>query len=699
MKIRKVTLELLRHGPPHNQLLSPLTEYLGLCGNHQSVTVRVPYEHNQFLARHESLNYGELSHGESEQERQRRETELKLTAGEMSAILAGVPGLIAELSDKDKKVELTHFEIVMSASELALLPFELADAPDGFPGTGTTLTLQNDSPLCLTRRVRRVDNDRFEWPKKVKILFAASSPPGLPPVPFKAHLAALRQVLGPWIRRAGDSVTPREALIEHLTVLPKASARLIRKELSTGEYTHLHILAHGVKYKEGYDERFGLALHDDRDPTRADHVSSKRLATSVHPFEDRDYRLGKPAVVTLASCHGAGQGSVVGAGASVAHTLHESGIPLVVSSQFPLSFAGSVMMVEHLYQGLLWGTDPRPLLNDLRRRLESEVPQTHDWASLVTYAAFPIDFERQLAELCFAQAKRAIETAFYYVDWNREVWFNPDASLSGRPDEQPPELYVEFLERLARAKDKLGQLVRQDQRHLQEHGYPCLRPEVGGWVRGLLASTAKREAEVQLRDPRSEEGLWMETLSNAQQRYAEAFEADRTQVWALAQEVTLALVLAIRRGKDEKTWKEKLRRRWWAAYGLFHRQLESRDQQQSVWAHSNLIELYMVWLFVCRESDHPKRRSFRREYARAKERIAEHTSALLTMVEDDDKEIRSRRRQSERFVSFFLEPFLKKRPGVLEPGQLEEGVSYPIPELVAGLAWDVAENKLPKSQS
>ena len=55
--MRTITLELLRHGPAHNQLLSPLTQYLALCENHSAVTVHVPFEHNQFLYRHRALSY------------------------------------------------------------------------------------------------------------------------------------------------------------------------------------------------------------------------------------------------------------------------------------------------------------------------------------------------------------------------------------------------------------------------------------------------------------------------------------------------------------------------------------------------------------------------------------------------------------------------------------------------------------------
>jgi hypothetical protein len=76
-------------------------------------------------------------------------------------------------------------------------------------------------------------------------------------------------------------------------------------------------------------------------------------------------------------------------GGSLAHALHEAGVPLVIGGQFPISFAGSVAMVEVLYEGLLWGKDPRISISDLRRRLHSQFPHAHDWASIVAYASFP----------------------------------------------------------------------------------------------------------------------------------------------------------------------------------------------------------------------------------------------------------------------------------------------------------------------
>ena len=114
-----ITLELLRHGPAHNQLLSPLTPYLALCENHGAVTIHVPFEHNQLLHRLDALNY----RGNDTV----RVFQLKDTATELGKILGLVPGLTAEANKQDHVGEpLTHLRLIISASELALLPFELA---------------------------------------------------------------------------------------------------------------------------------------------------------------------------------------------------------------------------------------------------------------------------------------------------------------------------------------------------------------------------------------------------------------------------------------------------------------------------------------------------------------------------------------------------------------------------------------------
>ena len=90
METRRVTLELLRKGPAHNQLLSPLTEYLCLCGNFGATIVTVPWEHEQFLRKVRELcyhDYGTTHSGDDENVRRRQET-----IGELAKVITAGPG-------------------------------------------------------------------------------------------------------------------------------------------------------------------------------------------------------------------------------------------------------------------------------------------------------------------------------------------------------------------------------------------------------------------------------------------------------------------------------------------------------------------------------------------------------------------------------------------------------------------------------
>ncbi len=167
--MRTVTLEILRQGPPNNQLLSPLTSYLGLCGDQAAESIQLPYLHSEFLGRLRSLRYKDSN--------ATREAQLAVTARELMEILGQVRGLVRELADaRADGANSVHLRLVLGAQELALLPFELATSPNGWPGTGQPLALQTELPICVTREVRRVRPERIEWPAKPRILFAFASP-------------------------------------------------------------------------------------------------------------------------------------------------------------------------------------------------------------------------------------------------------------------------------------------------------------------------------------------------------------------------------------------------------------------------------------------------------------------------------------------------------------------------------------------
>jgi len=186
-KIHTVSLEFLRHGPAHNQLLSPLTQYLGLCGNYGASTVRVPYEHQEFLSRLKSLRYS-IDGGDDVE---RRQFDLNKAAEDMAEILASVPGLISSLGTVYREgATVIHLDLVLSAAELAMLPFELANVPSGcVGGEGNRLLLQTIIPVCLTRRVRSTSSARIVWPKQPKILFVCAQLPNMS-VPAQDHTLA-----------------------------------------------------------------------------------------------------------------------------------------------------------------------------------------------------------------------------------------------------------------------------------------------------------------------------------------------------------------------------------------------------------------------------------------------------------------------------------------------------------------------------
>ncbi|CAH2806846.1 MAG: hypothetical protein CPDRYMAC_6383 [uncultured Paraburkholderia sp.] len=147
--MRRITLELLRHGPPHNQLLSPLTEYIALCENHGTLTFHVPFEHNQMLYRLRAFSY-RLGP-------EPREFQVIDTANVIGKLLGEIPGLTADLNrqgtgagieDTCAAEQVTHLRLVVTASELALLPFELATSPTAFRA--------RDSRSCCKRACRSV---------------------------------------------------------------------------------------------------------------------------------------------------------------------------------------------------------------------------------------------------------------------------------------------------------------------------------------------------------------------------------------------------------------------------------------------------------------------------------------------------------------------------------------------------------------
>lgn len=427
MKIRTITLEIVRHGPSHNQLLSPLTRYMGLCGNFGVTSIQVPFEHHEILNRLDKLRYQDpvsqamnLGRRATRNAAAERQMTLEMTAKEITTILAANPGLASQLHDgnyaSDTMVEL---QIVLSATELALLPFEIAKVPDGCIGSPDSwLGLQNRIPVCITRRTRTLFEPPVNWEQSPRILFISA---GVPERLVTSHIHAMLKALAPWLPggNLGEDLQSLEKLKEILTILPEASRNDIDQLCNRNIFTHVHVLAHGVENSVQYGKQVGLLLRNET-KTGSEVVTASQLATALntrYPSSCNKNVGGLPLIVTLASCEIAQPGDVIYSHGSFAHLLHEEGVPVVIGAQFPLSFRGSVMMTEALYVHFLKGEDPRASLHAARQKIyASRTATKHDWASLIGYIALPKDFSNQLSAFRYQQSKKAIDNALEQMD-------------------------------------------------------------------------------------------------------------------------------------------------------------------------------------------------------------------------------------------------------------------------------------------
>ena len=569
LQVRTVRLELLRAGPPHNQLLSPLTPYLGISGDSPAGVVHVPYEHAVFERRLSNLRYTGVSDD--------RLAQLRDTGVDMARMLAAVPGLSGSVSSEgDSHLAMIHLRITLSASELALLPFELSKVPTTIEGESESwLALQTNPPVCITRHIRTVSVEGVTWPTHARILFVAGPTAD---IPFDAHRRALEQAIAPYrYPRRDDPVEGVDSRHTHygelLTIIENASLDDVVTAFQTASYTHVHVLAHGAIDFSSKGRPFGLRLRGRTGGT--DIVSGERFSTAVARV-DAD-RVRRPFVVTLASCDSGLVANVIepAPGASFAHTLHQSGIPLVIGSQFPLTKDGSVTVVERFYSGLLQGENPHVLAHQTRSELHARYgADTHDWASLVVYEALPTNMDAQLQNVCYRQGKLRLDAALQRVDLavrdgvvNQEDYERLEADVRSATETLPFDtvyalecrgLQASSLKRLAQATFNYASAV-QDASALLDRC--CDRLEEA-------LATYKAASELFLRN----DGTVVHRAASLH--------------WVLVQQLVLQAVMRQGVSKDH----------WATAFLTASLYLDHPSVEERVWAHASLAELALIQL-------------------------------------------------------------------------------------------------------
>jgi beta-lactamase superfamily II metal-dependent hydrolase len=622
MQVRVVTVEFLRPGPPHNHLLSPLTQYLAICNNSGAGVVTVPYEHAEFERRLRLLRY---EAGEPEE----RRPVLHEIGQQMGNILGAVPGLPGALTvDPHQLGTMIQLRITLSASELAMLPFELAKVPAAQTSAADAwLAIQARPPVCITRNVRTVSPEGVVWPDEPRILFVAGDPGS---VPYEDHKRALLEAIRPFQYRGRDELREdgdRATAGELLTILVNPTLNDVLRECRAQRYTHLHILAHGDV--EGHE--FGLAMRGVDDSV--DVVSGERLASAITSVTQGG--IHRPSVVTFASCDSGNVGSVILPGADLAHALHQSGVPLVVAAQFPLSMEGSVPLASTLYEGLLWGAHPLVLLQQLRAELHARYTTTfHDWASLVVYEALPRSLDDQLDSLRYRQAKRAMEAALQQVD----------LAVSESEPKEPV-----LTEAVRAAEAAIGRLPLTGR-----YGVECLG--LRGSAGKRLAQAAHKLAGVSAarRAPASWRGADpYDLLEKARRDYDEAerrfvmneahpMKRVATLHWVAVQAVALAVILG-------KRVDERLEGAWQVARLAAELYGSHPDVEERAWAHGSLAELWLLRLGTAGLADDLRKRCH--------ENAIRHAEEIVRIYPDHDAfPVTSTARQIQRYLDWWGEP-------------------------------------------
>lgn len=572
------TLELLRGGPPHNQLLSPTTEYFALCGDAAPHLLRIPIEHRDLSDRLATLGY------DSRVTDELRQAEIARFGRDLGATLGGIPNFGHEIQNLcgHDGAALVHIRLVLAGNELAAIPWELAHVPTSLPAAGAPLLIQSRTPVSLTREARGAARRRFDWDREPRILFAAAQAADFPPNLIEAHLLALRQAVEPWAWRGWWRHRSRGAQWP-IRLLLEASVDEIRAACDAEDFTHVHILAHGVELGDPRAGRFGLLLHDAKHAGR-EVVSGDRLARAIGTFDGT--RRSDPLLVSLATCDGAALPSPIVPGGSIAHDLHQSGVPWVVASQFPLTATGSVVLARELYGGILSGEDPRVVLSRLRARLLARHGDRHDWAALVAYASISDALEADLVRFRMRDADARRDHAYTLIDHIAV------ARIHGvRSDPR----------KIKDASTALDDALRAFKR---AHGDPSTggdlkRPQVqhraeAADLHASLGALEKRRAELLwMATPGSE--AWRTSLCAARQHYLDGASESLDAHWNLGQATVLGAVLArfpppgFAREDFEDRGSLHERAASAATFAVEHGDLDAK-----MWGWTTLAELHLV---------------------------------------------------------------------------------------------------------
>ena len=222
-RVRRVEVELLRQGPRHNQLLSPLTDYLAICGDFPGGVVNVPYEQSDAQNLLDDLRYTVSSTESSE-----RLTNVRDRAGaQLATMLDAVPGPRWDPRDRPLELGVAHPPSPRHVGGRTR-PAAVRDVEGSGRAPAVSVTTGcccSPTARCASPATSVASRVRTTWPLAPRILYVTGDD-----VPFDEHLDVFERLLEPFRTDQLEPMEdqPRHWTSEHLTVIERATLDEIR---------------------------------------------------------------------------------------------------------------------------------------------------------------------------------------------------------------------------------------------------------------------------------------------------------------------------------------------------------------------------------------------------------------------------------------------------------------------------------------
>ena len=323
----------------------------------------------------------------------------------------------------------------------------------------------------------------------------------------------------------------------------------------------------------------------------------------------------------------------------------------MIASQFPLWMSASNIATEILYRGLLTGDDPRWVLHELRQRLRIDLPDTHDWASIVAYAAIAPDLESQVDSFRSRQTRLKINVKFDRMD-----------QLVGANEPDPAKRKSRDARVVEPELESLAEAVRCDLNAWCNELAAQRDPKERAERLGMYAASEKRIAIIYSIFQKADKSV--QAYRKSSELYEAALKLQPANHWVLTQFLSLAATPALATGKDEPSKLVSDYGRWWmVARQLAEWQLRSPTVLDRVWAHGTLAEL-MPHVAIYGGTAYTE--------AEATQNIVHHCREICASPAPDSFPVHSTQRQFRRYTDCWVRKewngLAKAALGALEHG-------------------------------